>query len=307
MPRDQSWERIFFISPAAGHPNPPVTQLIPSEQTASVILMREMLNKERKGWACGNRSFGFRRKRVQIFVSRLLSRCLHPARIGFCEIWAGILLLDICMLLRVIWLRSSWGILTCCFFHSTVFFSTSCAIGIQWKHRRNVKDEIKNSSPKNIFKLCSERMDGSCSMQVSLYMSAPLNLKHKLCRNERAILLPIYGTIYTCAGPAVYQGKVRSRMLRLPVGGLHYTEHVLLILWWRSIIGGFSADARFGGGQITGSPAATCGVGGFALCVFQDVNQKGGEQGFSARNFVVWTEVCLEWMYEVRWVYEDGG
>lgn len=62
MPRDQSWERIFFISPTAGHPNPPVTQLIPrrSEQTASVILMRKMLNKERKGWACGNRSFGFR-------------------------------------------------------------------------------------------------------------------------------------------------------------------------------------------------------------------------------------------------------
>lgn len=121
-------------------------------------------------------------------------------------------------------------------------------------------------------------MDGSCSMQASLYTSAPLNLRHKPCRNERAILLPIYGTIYTCAGPAVYRGKVRSRMLRLPEGGLHYTEHVLLILWWRSIIGGFSADARFGGGQITGSPAATCGVGGFALCVFQDVNQKGGEQ-----------------------------
>lgn len=105
MPRDQSWERILFISPAAGHPNPPVTQLIPcrSLQTASVILTCKMLNKERKGWACGNRSFAD-------FFLWLLSRCLHPARIGFCEIWTGILLLDICMLLPDIWLRSMWGI-----------------------------------------------------------------------------------------------------------------------------------------------------------------------------------------------------
>lgn len=79
---------------------------------------------------------------------------------------------------------------------------------------------------------------------------------------SQEILLPIYGTIYTSAGPAERRGEVRSYMLRLLEAGLHSSEHVLFINTMIEVT--FSADIQCsgGGGESTRSPAV-----GFGMCV----------------------------------------
>jgi len=98
-------------------------------------------------------------------------------------------------------------------------------------------------------------------------------------------------------GHAEHWGEVRSYMLRLLEAGLHSPEHVLFINTMMEVSNQrFSAHIQHGvgGGECTGSPAASWGTWvGFGLCSYLDMDQQGNKP---YRLSVVWAVRACPWV-----------